>query len=128
MRRPSLAAQARGRFGEQEATRWYLRRGYTVVARNWRCSAGEVDLILSAPAPAGMTTVVFCEVKARASSEFGGPWGAVNWDKQRRLRRLAAIWLASEAARAAVPNGRIDVRFDVVAVTGARVEVIEAAF
>lgn len=99
-----------------------------MVARNWRCSAGEVDLILSVPAAAGMTTVVFCEVKARASSEFGGPWGAVNWDKQRRLRRLAAIWLSTDAARNLVTNGRGDVRFDVAAVTGARVEVIEGAF
>ncbi len=113
-----MAAQARGRFGENEAARWYLRRGYEVVARNWRCSAGEVDLILRSP-----EIVVFCEVKARASNEFGGPEGAVNWSKQRRLRRLAAMWLAEVR-----PVGAITVRFDVAAVVGARVEIIEAAF
>ncbi|MCY7298987.1 MAG: YraN family protein [Ilumatobacteraceae bacterium] len=113
-----MAAQARGRFGENEAARWYLRRGYEVLARNWRCAAGEVDLILL-----GGDVVVFCEVKARASNEFGGPEGAVNWSKQRRLRRLAATWLAEIR-----PANAVTVRFDVAAVVGAHVEVIEGAF
>ncbi len=117
-RRPTLAAQARGHFGENEAARWYLRRGYEVVARNWRCSAGEVDLILR---PGDV--VVFCEVKARASSEFGGPEAAVNWTKQRRLRRLAAMWLAEMR-----PANSVTIRFDVAAVVGARLTVIESAF
>jgi len=113
-----MAAKARGQFGENEAARWYLRRGYEVLARNWRCAAGEVDLILL-----GGGVVVFCEVKARASNEFGGPEGAVNWSKQRRLRRLAATWLAEVR-----PANAVTVRFDVAAVVGAHVEVIEAAF
>jgi putative endonuclease len=114
---PQLAAQARGRFGENEATRWYLHHGYEVVARNWRCEHGEIDLIV-----ARSGVVVFSEVKARASAEFGGPQGAVDWRKQRRLRRLAAVWLELHRPGAAA------VRFDVVAVVGARVEVIEGAF
>ncbi len=123
LRVPSLAAQARGRFGEDEAVRWYVRHGYEVVARNWRCTAGEIDLILRSPGVAGAAVIVFCEVKARASAEYGGPEGAVNWVKQRRLRRLAAIWLA-----AVRPAGSVTVRFDVAAVVGARVQVIESAF
>ena len=122
LRVPSLAAQARGRFGEDEAVRWYVRHGYEVVARNWRCTAGEIDLILRSPGAAGAAVIVFCEVKARASAEYGGPEGAVNWVKQRRLRRLAAIWLA-----AVRPAGSVTVRFDVAAVVGARVQVIESA-
>ena len=66
---------------------------------------------------------VFCEGKARASEAFGGPQGAVNWAKQRRLRRLAAIWLAQQR-----PAGTVTVRFDVASVVGARVQVIESAF
>lgn len=116
-RDPQLAAQARGRFGENEAARWYVRHGYRVVDRNWRCEHGEIDLVLAAPG-----VVVFSEVKARASAEFGGPQSAVNWRKQRRLRRLAAVWL--EVHR----PGSVVVRFDVVAVVGARVQVIEGAF
>ncbi|MBI4884434.1 MAG: YraN family protein [Actinobacteria bacterium] len=114
----SLAAQSRGRFGEEQALRWYNQRGYSLIARNWRCPIGEIDLILTAA-----HLVVFCEVKARASEEFGGPQAAVGWHKQRRLRRLAAMWLAEFR-----PAGRVDVRFDVAAVVGARVTVIEAAF
>ena len=117
-----MAAQARGRFGENEAARWYLRRGYEVVARNWRCSVGEIDLVLRL-ASGVIPIIVFCEVKARASAEFGGPFGAVNWAKQRQLRRLAALWLAGER-----PAGMVEVRFDVVAVVGAKVEVVESAF
>ncbi|MDO8391216.1 MAG: YraN family protein [Actinomycetota bacterium] len=113
-----LSSQARGRFGENEAARWYVRHGYRVLARNWRCSFGELDLVL-----AGDGCIVFCEVKARASAEFGGPEGAVHWAKQRRLRRLAAAWLASER-----PAGLLEVRFDVAAVVGAKVHVIQHAF
>ncbi|MEI8239906.1 MAG: YraN family protein [Actinomycetota bacterium] len=114
---PQRAAQARGRFGEDEAARWYVRHGYEVLARNWRCAHGEIDLVLGGPG-----LVVFSEVKARASAEFGGPQAAVNWRKQRRVRRLAAMWLADHR-----PVG-VTVRFDVVAVVGAKVEVIEGAF
>jgi len=88
-----------------------------VVARNWRCAHGEIDLILARPGE-----VVFCEVKARASAEFGGPEAAVNWRKQQRLRRLATQWLND------VRPGAASVRFDVAAVVGAKVEVIEGAF
>jgi len=66
--------------------------------------------------------VVFVEVKARASERFGGAVAAVGWDKQRRVRRLAAQWLSEH------PGGHREIRFDVVAVNGARVEVHEAAF
>lgn len=91
-----------------------------MLARNWVCSAGELDLVLRAPET---DVVVFCEVKARASADFGGPEGAVGAVKQRRLRRLAALWLAAER-----PVGQPTVRFDVVAVVGAKVHVIEDAF
>ena len=67
-------------------------------------------------------TVVFCEVKARADDAYGGPAAAVGWAKQRRLRRLAAEWLATSAVHG------VDVRFDVAALTGMQIEVIEAAF
>jgi putative endonuclease len=66
--------------------------------------------------------VVFCEVKARSSDAFGLPAEAVGRTKQARLRRLAARWLAEAGPYAA------DVRFDVAAVLGGRVDVIEGAF
>jgi putative endonuclease len=89
-----------------------------VLARNWRGKDGEVDLIAARD-----RLVVFCEVKTRASDRFGAPSEAVGWRKQQRLRRLAAIWLATEAH----PPG-VTVRFDVASVLGTRLEIIESAF
>lgn len=108
---------ARGRWGEDRAAAWYRRNGYRIIARNWRISAGEIDLIA-----ARGDLVVFCEVKARRSAGYGGAAQAVDWRKQRQLRRLAAMWLASECER------RVTVRFDVAAITGTRLDVIENAF
>jgi putative endonuclease len=94
-----------------------VRHGYQVLARNWVCAHGEADLVLGRPGE-----VVICEVKARASADFGGPVGAVDWKKQRRLRRIAAAWLSEHR------DGHVIVRFDVVSVVGAKVEVYESAF
>lgn len=66
--------------------------------------------------------IVFVEVKTRASTAFGDPSLAVTPDKQRRLRRLAAIWLHDAGVHG------VDIRFDVVSVLGVQVRVIEAAF
>ena len=89
-----------------------------MVERNWRCREGEIDLI----ARKG-TTVVFCEVKTRSSDAFGTPAEAVTAAKRARIRRLATIWLSRQTDRR---RGRI--RFDVAAVVGARVDVLEAVF
>jgi putative endonuclease len=107
-----------GQHGEDLAVQWYVRNGYTVVARNWRCAIGEIDLILRR----GLLLVV-SEVKARRSNAFGVPALAVGPDKQQRLRRLAAAWLADHRV-----GRRMTVRFDVVAVTGDVVDVYENAF
>ena len=107
-----------GQRGEELAAQWYVQRGYKIVDRNWRCRLGEIDLVVRR----GRQLVV-AEVKARKSDAFGIPALAVNAAKQHRLRRLAASWLAENQAAPGV-----DVRFDVVAVTGDHVDVYEAAF
>jgi putative endonuclease len=114
-----------GLRGEALAAEWYAAQGYRVVARNWRCREGELDLV----AVRGRE-VVFCEVKARSSDRFGLPAEAVTPAKRRRLRRLAAAFLAAASAPGsglAVPRGA-QPRFDVAAVLGSSVEVIESAF
>jgi putative endonuclease len=111
------ANQARGRWGEREVARWYEHHGGTVVDRNWRCRSGELDLVVRLG-----TTIVFCEVKARRSDAFGGGAAAVGRAKQRRLRGLALAWLAAHDVRG------VDIRFDVAAVTGTTIDVIESAF
>jgi putative endonuclease len=112
-----LSNRARGQWGEDRAAAHYRRLGYAVVDRNWRCPHGEIDLVVRIG-----DIVVFCEVKARRTGSFGGPVAAVDHRKQTRVRRTAAAWLAVHDLR------RVDVRFDVVAITGVAVEVYEGAF
>lgn len=108
---------ALGRRGEELVARWYLQRGCTVVARNWRCAAGELDIVVRCA-----ETLVFCEVKARSSERFGSPFEAVDHRRRQRLRNAAGQFLASSGQRAR------QIRFDVAAVVGPRVEVIHGAF
>jgi putative endonuclease len=110
-----MDARARlGRTGEDLAVAHYRRRGYTVLDRNYRCSGGEIDVVLRRG-----KVLVFCEVKARSSDRFGAPAEAVHPLKQDRIRRAAANWLVSRRP------GRVDVRFDVfsVIVRAGRIEV-----
>jgi putative endonuclease len=87
-----------------------------VVVRNWRCATGEIDLVVRRG-----TELVVAEVKARLDDRFGPAASAVGDRKQRTIRRVAAQFLAESGLRGSV-------RFDVVSVTGARVEVIAGAF
>lgn len=111
---------ALGAGGEAAAAAWYRARGYEILDRNWRVR-GEIDGELDLVVRKGRLVVV-CEVKTRTTMAFGSPALAVNQDKQRRLRRLAAAWLRSHRVRAD------EIRFDVAAVVGTTVEIYEAAF
>ena len=99
-----------GRVGEEAAATSYRKAGYRVVARNWRCQLGEIDLIL-----ARGTLVVFCEVKTRRVIAYGPPFEAVTHRKQRKLRALAETFL--RATRTGAGSLGVDVRFDVASVT-----------
>jgi putative endonuclease len=103
-----------GRRGEEAAARTYQRLGFRVVERNYRCGAGEIDIIATRG-----SLLVFCEVKSRRSERFGVPAEAVGYAKQQRLRRLAALWLADRRP------GYVDIRFDVASVRfrGDRIDV-----
>ncbi len=96
-----------GRRGEAIAATWLEQQGMTVIARNWRCSMGEIDIILRDGA-----TTVFAEVKTRTSTAFGHPFEAITPSKAGRLRRLAAEWCRAN-------SGSEEIRIDVVAVLGA---------
>jgi putative endonuclease len=112
--------RALGTSGEDLAAAWYEANGYDVLARNWRCREGELDLVVGRG-----RDVVFCEVKARTSDAFGLPAEAVSARKQARIRGLAVRWLGSPAGSAAAPRS---IRFDVASVLGGTVEVLEGAF
>jgi putative endonuclease len=97
--------RAVGAYGERMAEQHLTAQGLVVLARNWRCGDGEVDLILR-----DGDDVVFCEVKTRRTDLFGTPAEAIGATKVRRLRRLAGRWLAESSVR---PR---EIRFDVVEV------------
>jgi putative endonuclease len=116
------ARLATGAVGEEAALHAYRRRGYRLVARNWRCPLGELDLVLERG-----DTLVICEVKARRGRNFGDGWEAVDARKRRKLRSVATAFLGASGARPAV------VRFDVASVRvavddSAEVQVFEDAF
>lgn len=93
-----------GAEGEAFAERYLTGRGMRVLDRNWRCSSGEIDLVLL-----DGDIVVVCEVKTRRSKAFGEPIEAITRAKLARLRRLAGRWLAEHAVSCG------GVRLDVVA-------------
>lgn len=99
------AKDAVGQYGERVAARHLLDAGLTIVATNWRCADGEIDIVAFEHG-----VVVICEVKTRTSELFGVPAEAVTRTKADRLRRLAMLWLREH------PAGGADVRFDVVSV------------
>jgi putative endonuclease len=111
-----------GTYGERVAAQTLVDAGLRILDRNWRCRGGEIDLIAVDGA-----AVVFCEVKTRRRDTHGTPAEAVSAAKVRRLRHLAAQWLAEH------PQVRGEVRFDVISVWPrpagpATVEHLRAAF
>lgn len=105
------ASQQLGQQGEALAARHLESLGWVVLDRNWRCRAGELDLVAAEPDG----TCVFCEVKTRSTLAYGPPAGAVSADKARRIRGLALAWLAEHPQHRAA-----GLRFDVIAVVRSR--------
>jgi putative endonuclease len=98
--------QALGRWGEDLAVAHLERAGYTVLARNWRCREGELDVVVR-----DGPVVAFVEVKTRSGVLYGEPAEAVGLTKARRIRLLAGRWLVDQR-----PRDVEDLRFDVVSV------------
>jgi putative endonuclease len=96
---------ALGQYGERVAARHLIEQGLVLLDRNWRCAAGEIDLVLR-----DGSTLVVCEVKTRTSDACGTPHEAVTPDKLARLQRLAVLWAETHGVR---PE---EVRIDLVAV------------
>lgn len=98
-----------GRAGEERAARYLEEQGYTVLARNWRCRAGEIDLVVE-----GGGAIVVVEVKTRRGEAFGHPFEAIDARKRARLWRLAAAWAGDHRDRM---QGR-RLRIDAIGITG----------
>lgn len=111
-----------GKYGERVAVRHLEDAGFEILACNWRCPDGEIDIVARERG-----VLVICEVKTRSGIGYGLPAEAITRQKADRLRRLACRWLQEH------PAGGADVRFDVVSVLraprgAAVVEHLRAAF
>ncbi len=113
----SAGRQALGRHGERLVERWYVERGYRVLDRNWRCAAGELDLVVT-----DGSQLVVCEVKTRSSNRFGTGFEAITNRKQQQVRRLAAEYLRQRGGWSG------PLRCDAASVMGRTVEVLTGAF
>ncbi len=80
-----------GHEGEQLAVSYLQRQGYGIIAQNWRCSLGEIDIIAT-----DGTTLIFVEVRTRRSSIVGLAEESVTRSKQRRLAALAEAYLQEQ--------------------------------
>ena len=98
-----------GRAGEDRAARHLEGLGWRVLARNWRCPEGEIDLVAVCE-----RDLVVVEVKTRRGERFGHPFEAIDERKRRRLWRLAVAWISAHPDEA---QGR-RLRLDAIAVTG----------
>ena len=85
-----MTARGAGNRGEAAAARWLRQRGYTLLASQWRCRFGEIDLI--ARDRTGL--LCFVEVKLRGNLTVGLPREYVDGRKQERLRRAAALYMS----------------------------------
>lgn len=112
---------ALGKKGEELAAAKLTAMKYRILERNYRCPLGEMDIIAREKG-----SLVFVEVKTRATRDFGGPAAAVHEKKQRQLSRVALLYLNHKKIRGG------PARFDVVAVDLSgfepKIEVIQNAF
>lgn len=96
----------RGAWGEDYAAAYLRRHGYRILARNYSCRFGEIDIIAS-----DRRFVVFVEVKLRASDRFVRAGAYVTTAKQARIRTAASLWLAEHETE-------LQPRFDVIEIYG----------
>jgi putative endonuclease len=117
----SLTRMNTGTRGEELAAAYLAKAGYRILARNYRCIFGEIDIVAE-----DGETLVFAEVKSRRSGAYGDPQLAVGRTKQKKISRIALHYLTEKHLR------HRPARFDVVAVklqpADDRIELIRNAF
>lgn len=107
---------ALGMKGENLAADYLTERGYELMAKNYRASRGEIDLIVYKD-----QILVFVEVKLRNGSSFGFPEDFVNTAKQEKVIQTAEFYIEEI-------DWQYDIRFDIVAVSGNKIEHFIDAF
>ena len=93
-----------GRWGEEQAQRYLIKKRCRILGLNYSCRLGEIDIIAQHKG-----TILFVEVKTRASDRFAAAREAVNGAKQRRILAAAALWMSENGEERTA-------RFDVIEV------------
>jgi putative endonuclease len=107
-----------GHSAERRAVWHYRLRGFRILAQNAWAGGNELDLVVRRG-----RRLAFVEVKEKSVADLGDPLEMVGPEKQRRLRRAAAAWLAANPDSAG-----LDVTFDVLAVRPDGIERVAEAF
>ena len=107
----------RGASAETAATRLLIDAGYRIVERNFRCKAGELDIVAR-----DGDVLVFVEVRSRSDDEHGSAVEMIRRTKQRRVARVATYYLATVAPIFD------QCRFDIVAITAGEAVLLKDAF
>jgi len=110
--------RAVGTAYEKLAGAYLMQQGYEIVAYNFRCRMGEIDIVAKDGA-----YLVFVEVKYRSSEKNGSPLEAVDIRKQRIISKVASYYCLTHGYGETTPC-----RFDVVAINGEEYTLIKNAF
>ena len=114
---PIETTRQSGASAEDVAAAYLRRHGYQLIVRNYRCRAGELDIIAI-----DRDTLVFVEVRSRRDREHGGAVAMIDARKRVQVERVARAYLARN------PTALSRVRFDIVAITGDDVQLLRDAW
>lgn len=117
MEKKSQNMRAKGAVYERAVGFYLERQGYEILAFNYRCPLGEIDIVAREGG-----YLVFCEVKYRQNTSKGSPLSAVGPGKQRTIYRCAQWYLSEKRL------GDVACRFDVVGVEGSKITLVKNAF
>lgn len=95
----------KGKTGEELACSYLKKNGYSILDRNYSTDVGEIDIVAT-----DTKTLIFVEVKARSSEDYGYPGEAVTYVKRRKINQVAAQYMKKYRFF------NVDVRFDVIEV------------
>lgn len=115
-----MTNQTLGKTGEDLAAAYLADKGWEILERNWRCRAGEIDIVAKT-----RDTVVIVEVKTRTSDRAGHPLEAVTYHKLLTLRRLAVQWVSERHDW--IPAFRVDVVGVLITPDGPQISHVENA-
>jgi putative endonuclease len=100
--------QVFGQRAEQQALDYLTRQGLKLVARNYSCRLGEIDLIMK-----DKTHLIFIEVRARKGTDFGGGLASITYAKRQKIIKTTSHYLLTQNIK-----DQEAIRFDVVSIDG----------